>query len=545
MKISQLYHIILLTLIGMLLLPSCSDSDADLGAVGGHGGVDSIYVTLSIDVADGASTRAGEVPNGGEEGDGWEYGRSYENELHNFTVFILGNYANVNSAASTQFEGSRYFSEEDVATATKTEHDQPNAAYPLNRDVLTYDFTIPLIHDYPERLPEASSFRFLIVANAGDLTTTYTTLGALRDDKPVRTWSEATVETPTANHFVMTNENDQYYSHGSGLKDDPVRLHVTIERMAARIDFDPKGAKIDGADQHLYYELKATEGDASSATLANLHVDRMAVVNGCEKPSYFIKRVADDIRGTNLIYLGLETPTPNGIATNYVIDPYSVQKTEANRSNTGFLTNLFGSSRISESAALLNADASKLPAFTSTTSPHTLGYVNENTYAKEMAVKEYATGVVVQCRFEPKHNYYTAYNAETDVLTEGTYTLGQTYWMVEPNQPTVSEADRLYFSTREAAEAYATNTAHKHFGKVVEYPQGICYYYLYLRHSNNVAVVHNTMEFGIVRNNLYRFVLTSVTGPGTPTLDPRDPEELKARVYVKKWLMVEHPPIYL
>ena len=72
-----------------------------------------------------------------------------------------------------------------------------------------------------------------------------------------------------------------------------------------------------------------------------------------------------------------------------------------------------------------------------------------------------------------------------------------------------------------------------------------CYYYLYLRHSNNVAVVHNTMEFGIVRNNLYRFMLTSVTGPGTPTLDPRDPEELKARVYVKKWLMVEHPPIYL
>ena len=291
--------------------------------------------------------------------------------------------------------------------------------------------------------------------------------------------------------------------------------------------------------------MKATEGDASSATLANLHVDRMAVVNGCEKPSYFIKRVADDIGGTNLSYLGLETPTPNGIATNYVIDPYSVQKTEANRSNTGFLTDLFGSSRISESAALLNADASKLPAFTSTTSPHTLGYVNENTYAKEMAVKEYATGVVVQCRFEPKHNYYTAYNAETDVLTEGTYTLGQTYWMVEPNQPTVSEADRLYFSTREAAEAYATNTAHKHFGKVVEYPQGICYYYLYLRHSNNVAVVHNTMEFGIVRNNLYRFVLTSATGPGTPNLDPRDPEELKARVYVKKWLMVEHPPIYL
>ena len=117
--------------------------------------------------------------------------------------------------------------------------------------------------------------------------------------------------------------------------------------------------------------------------------------------------------------------------------------------------------------------------------------------------------------------------------------------MVEPNTPTIDESQRLYFQNEADAVAYATNTAKKHFGKVVKYENGVCYYFTYMRHSNNVDVIHNTMEFGIVRNNIYRFKLLPNTGPGTPTPDPRHPEELKARVYVKKWLSVEHPIIYV
>ena len=174
-----------------------------------------------------------------------------------------------------------------------------------------------------------------------------------------------------------------------------------------------------------------------------------------------------------------------------------------------------------------------------------MGYVNENTFDAPQAWSYYATGVVVQCRYAPQKHFYTAYNATTDVLTEGTYRLGNTFYMVEPNTPTIDESQRLYFQNEADAVAYATNTAKKHFGKVVKYENGVCYYFTYMRHSNNVDVIHNTMEFGIVRNNIYRFKLLPNTGPGTPTPDPRHPEELKARVYVKKWLSVEHPIIYV
>lgn len=497
-----------------------------------------LHVSLSVNVQgeDGGSTRA-DVPNGGEEGDGWQYGLESENKLHNFTVFVLDNDNNVNSPASTRLIGSRYFSDEEVAEVQSRIENLKLKGYDVWKDVLTYDFTIPIVSYLPkETTPE--SFRFIVIANKGDLTDRFTTLGQLRDDQPDATWTVGS--SGVAERFVMTNENDKYYGSGVGSKENPIRMHVTIERMAARIDYNPSGAELNGGQ--LFYSVKS-----GSATLARLYIDKMAIVNACQKPSFYIKRVASNISGANLVYLGDETPAPRGIATNVVIDPYSAQKTADNTTNTELLTNLYGDTRIGNVEQLLQNTPT--PNLTSVSQPVILGYVNENTYAPEMANSAYTTGVAFKCRFEPLHNYYIGYEVNPatgeEIFTEGTYTLDETFYMVEPNQPTISEADRLYFKNQADAEAYAANTAHKHFCKVVKYEGGVCYYFAYMRHSNNVAVIHNTMEFGIVRNNVYTFTLLPSTGPGTPTPDYRHPEELKARIFVRKWLLVEHPPILM
>ena len=556
--------LILLTLLTPLFW-ACVNYDSYYVDEGGEGFV--LHVSLSVNVQgdNSAATRA-DVPNGGEEGDGWRYGLQNENKLHNFTVFVLNNNNDVNSPGSTFFLGSRYFSDEEVAEVEAQLENLKLKSYDVWKDVLTYDFTIP-ITNYTTSVTTAESFRFIVIANNGDLTERYTTLGALRDDIPDATWAIGT--DGTAERFVMTNENDQYYVSGTGSETDPIRMHVTIERMAARIDYNPEGAALT-EDGQLYYNI--TSG---GNTLAQLYIDKMAIVNACQKPSYYIKRVASDINGTGLIYLGDETPTPRGIATNVVIDPYSTQKTEANTNNTDLLTNLYGDTRMSNIELLLNSNSAPVPGqiVTDVSKSVILGYVNENTYAPEMAHSAYTTGMAFQCRFIPLHNFHTAYNKETGELTNGTYTVGEDFWMVEPNQDTetevettideetgneitttttsdrsftdISEADRHYFSTEAAALAYATDTQHKHYGRVVKYTGGVCYYFAYFRHSNNVAVIHDTMEFGIVRNNIYTFKLTPTTGPGTPTIDPRHPEELKARIYVKKWYLVEHPTILL
>ena len=527
------------------------------------GSSDSLYVEMTFDVAGSTVTRA--VPNGGEEGDGWEYGREYENQLHNFTVFVLGGGNGVNAAANTPFFGSRYFSDEEVARVDSIrEYNLQLKNYDVRKDVLTYTFSIPILSSREEIVPDP--YRFIVVANDGDLTS-YKTLGALRDGLPEKSWTEATAQTSTPTRFVMSNENDNYYVSGTGVVENPYRLHVTIERLAARIDYDPTGAE--KTDDGLRYSIFAppfqvvsapTRADGDTPLLSYLYVDRMAIINGCQKPSYYIKRVADDINGTNLVYLGDETPTPRGVATNYVIDPYSAQKTEANRTNAVLLDNLFGDSRITNAATLIASNAAKLPTVTDTKAPVILGYVNENTFDKAMAWSEYTTGILIQCRYAPVANFFTDYNPTTDGtavetsdgftayldgLTSGDYRLGDDFWMVEPNQNYIDEADRLFFSNEEDAVAFATNTPQYRFGKVVKYTGGVCYYMTYMRHSNMVEIIHNTMEFGIVRNNIYRLKLNPQTGPGTPTVDPRHPEELKARIYVRKWLAVEHPVIYV
>ena len=114
--------LILLTL-SIPLFWACVNYDSYYVDEGGEGFV--LHVSLSVNVQgnNSAATRA-DVPNGGEEGDGWRYGLQNENKLHNFTVFVLDNNNDVNSPGSTFFLGSRYFSDEEVSDANLTRGSQ-------------------------------------------------------------------------------------------------------------------------------------------------------------------------------------------------------------------------------------------------------------------------------------------------------------------------------------------------------------------------------------------------------------------------------------
>ena len=69
----------------------------------------------------------------------------------------------------------------------------------------------------------------------------------------------------------------------------------------------------------------------------------------------------------------------------------------------------------------------------------------------------------------------------------------------------------------------------------------ICYYNLWLRHYNDVddanpsnPHAHMPMEYATVRNNIYR-VAVSFSGPGDPEPTMREPDTMKARIFVRKW----------
>ena len=70
-----------------------------------------------------------------------------------------------------------------------------------------------------------------------------------------------------------------------------------------------------------------------------------------------------------------------------------------------------------------------------------------------------------------------------------------------------------------------------------------CYYPYWIRHSNNKdAHIMGIMEFGIVRNNIYKLSVSSLNGFGITKLDPDTPDEnfelyLEVDLYVKDWVL--------
>ena len=83
--------------------------------------------------------------------------------------------------------------------------------------------------------------------------------------------------------------------------------------------------------------------------------------------------------------------------------------------------------------------------------------------------------------------------------------------------------------------------------EITKFADGICYYNVWLRHANVDSNPHLTfpMEYGIVRNNIYRVGVSKVTGPGTPSPSKDGPEHIYLRIFAREWNLRTQPPIRL
>lgn len=75
-------------------------------------------------------------------------------------------------------------------------------------------------------------------------------------------------------------------------------------------------------------------------------------------------------------------------------------------------------------------------------------------------------------------------------------------------------------------------------GKTIE-----CYYPYWIRHGNNGdPKVMGVMEFGIVRNNIYKLSVSAIKNFGPLELTPGAPDEniknyIEVEVFVKPWVL--------
>lgn len=364
---------------GCLLMASlaagCAQEDVGTAPSGGGGMSASSYVSLSFASSQGTSTRAN--PTGGETGDGQEKGQAKENNITSAVAFFYQGSGNdgVNSSGTTPIMA--------VATFNVGSYTEPGNG--IDRTYATTPQQVDL---------DNGTYNVLVVANPGAdwWTGQSLTLADVRNHIQTTAW---TASGSDYSDFVMTSAANATLTLNSNPESDPAKATVNVERMAARLDY------MNSKDSY-----ECTDPAYSGATV---EITGAALVNNLTAGSYMLKRVASTVDGVPT-YLGDETPDA-GVQTNYVLDPWTADKTSANNSFTiGGETNKTAEDLYGEWFGNISQDPNYWADYVQPGTEVTvgtekwqrIGYTLENTTAAEEAGKRYSTGVVFKATFHPQ-----------------------------------------------------------------------------------------------------------------------------------------------
>ncbi len=435
-----------LVLPAVLLLVGCGMFDSDFGDCDNTSGSGTTYVQVKVQVSTGGDMRATRSPNGGEDGDGREPGYDNENKVNDITLLL---YTKSDKAAQDAKEGIN--AADDDVTITHALY-FPSAGEQQGSGNDIYYMTSPQEVDGLDR---SKTYHMIVIANAGDLTSLKDKeLSKIRDYNIKNAWTKGSTITDYSD-FVMSSEDDAKLVFGDDQKGDgsetnPFTAEATIERIAARIDFDTEGndctleSTSDGTSTltGYVYNVENTSGTETGDVFVLTHVSPF---NEATYGSYLIKRVWDSTNGT--AYLGVESAT-NNAATNYVIDPKTSDKATANFSAASeYYRNPYSTTGVATHA---------VQSPISEQTYYILDYTLENT------------------RTDDKTDYVT-----------GLYFTGKYYKKSE------------WSNGSPADNAGTTKT-----------------YVYYIRHSDPTGngKASDPMHYGIVRNNIYRVKIEKVLG---------------------------------
>lgn len=334
------------------------------------------YVQLSFSTAANGLTRAN--PNGGEQGDGSEAGQTYENAVRSAVAFLFAhNDDGVNAA--------------NPAAVTVT----PVRFGSVTGNGQTYITEAQRVGDI-----DYGQYDVIVVANPGDdnLWSSVSTLKDLQDKIMKTAWTQNANGTYT--DFLMASADDAVtplnVTEDNTTEANAAKTAVSVERVAARVDYNAQNE----------YTCKDPMYDG-----ATVEITGATIVNRLTAGSYLLKRVADDVQGTNLKYLGLEKATGT---TNYVLDPWTALKTEANLQGTPFIVegqNVAAAGLYDAETYIPKrsdnpkdwADYCKAGATNATKDGYLrVGYALENTTDRLSTSLNYNTGIVFKAQFYPE-----------------------------------------------------------------------------------------------------------------------------------------------
>jgi hypothetical protein len=234
----------------------------------------------------------------------------------------------------------------------------------------------------------------------------------------------------------------------------------------------------------------------------------------------------------------------------YVIDPYFFKKkidaskfTNADR----YYENFFGD--VSNPYAInwkTFNPASSTPAYKTT-------YCLENCMLSPAQKNGYSTGVIFRAKVEPYNNVYRLNNSGNLELVTDKKQYPEVLYYFDYKFFASAEALSKYINDLSSAPTEQLSFEARKFEKTDDGYR--CYYNYWIRHQDNFKpTIMGVMEFAIVRNNLYRILVTSVSDLGTPhtgniPVNPDTPDEgeayLKVVINVKPWIVRDQTNVVL
>lgn len=274
------------------------------------------YLQVKVTVEGSGDTRASRAttgPKGGEDGDVREPGTNHENEVNSLTVLLY-----------KSDKDKKDLSEADATIDYVYTFTNLNKVTTSSGSDATYT-TVP-------REIDASivgkNYHVIVIANADDMTSRCK--GKISEVRDLQMSKVCTRDADITNfsNFIMSSKTDAMIDFTKeGSETDPYVVNVDIERLAARIDIIPNATYVD-TDKGYYYNVMDGTNVVGGFKLESVTPSKVMT-----KGEYLIKRVSSNAAVSAVTYFGLETKNADNKATNYVVSPWTKDRTGLTLSN--------------------------------------------------------------------------------------------------------------------------------------------------------------------------------------------------------------------
>ncbi len=304
-------------------------------------------------------------------------------------------------------------------------------------------------------------------------------------------------------------------------KDPEQTIAATVERMMGKITVTAGGANVASA-ANVYTSFSTTV--TAIGNITNITLKGYYVVNA-RKEGYYFRHVDKESTATNPLteanYGNSTTSLP------YVVDPKTYSKTYSGtpaalagsyadwylQASGAFSLSSFGS---------FGGSYTAMPGYSSSAAETKVAaYCYENTMLKEKQKNGYTTGIVFKAEIAPskmiqkKTGSGVEENSTFTSMSEIFYHSGIFYKDIAAlKEAGVLLADGTTSSSASGAPADLKKNDVQCFKKGSVDGKFVCYYPYWIKHIPSENVAEDVMEFGIVRNNVYKVTVTSIQGVG-------------------------------